>query len=608
MRRSLHAIGFILLAIVGIAVTLLAAKDDFGSPLLWTVMGSAAICGLFTPVQKIVHVVAKFSRQMARSHPFRTAFIVAGLCAIYLLINAFASGRDTFPKLHDEHMLLLQGRMLAQGRLWMPQHELADFFESFYLFTRPVYASMYFPGAALMYTPTLWLRLPMYAGPIVASSLVVAVFWLIAAEQIDGFAAMLMAILLLSISKFRYLSFIWMAHTPMLLLGLLMVWAWLRWQKSPSFLAALGIGAFAGWAAITRPVDAIAYALPVGVAMLLTLSRVGNVRLWFITAVAVAIGSAPFLSLQLIQDEGLTGHWFELPYQSYMRENSPESSYGGASRVSDTAMTRLPQKLAFDREFNQPMVNPDAADPWRHWVEWKLPIIAQGTAPTPLLLVLWPMGWLTARRRRWVMASMFVCWVVLYWPLAFMLGHYPVVAAPGVIFGIVLGIRQTEAIFPKKRKLVRSVLCLTVLSAAVVSMIQGMIPPGDDPLLYGTLDYVYNRLPAQLHGPAVVIVRFRPYNNPHQEVVFNTDTAWPDDAAIIKAQDLGPARDAEIIRYYAHVQPGRRMYLLDRGLAELSPVYLGTAAELNARLPTLPAALGESPAPADAWKTKLRND
>ena len=44
----------------------------------------------------------------------------------------------------------------------MPKHELADFFDSFQVIVDPVYASMYFPGAALWYAPAQFVGLPFW--------------------------------------------------------------------------------------------------------------------------------------------------------------------------------------------------------------------------------------------------------------------------------------------------------------------------------------------------------------------------------------------------------------------------------------------------------------
>ena len=89
--------------------------------------------------------------------------------------------RDWFPRLHDEQRVLLQMRMMAHGRLWMPQHQLADFFETQHVFVKPVYAAMYFPGTALMYLPAIWLQLPTWLPPVLTSAVCVGVFWRIMA-------------------------------------------------------------------------------------------------------------------------------------------------------------------------------------------------------------------------------------------------------------------------------------------------------------------------------------------------------------------------------------------------------------------------------------------
>ena len=77
----------------------------------------------------------------------------------------------------------------------------------------------------------------------------------------------------MSLVWFRTVSFLVMSHVSMLLLGLLVVWAWLRWRGERRWGWALAIGVFSGWAAITRPVDALAYAIPVGLAMAANLTQ-----------------------------------------------------------------------------------------------------------------------------------------------------------------------------------------------------------------------------------------------------------------------------------------------------------------------------------------------
>jgi len=85
-----------------------------------------------------------------------------------------------------------------------------------------------------------------------------------------------------------------------------------------------------------------------------------------------------------------------------------------------------------------------------------------------------------------------------------------------------------------------------------------------------------------------VLFRFVKGDDHHQEPVYNVDVAWPDDAPIIHAHDLGEARNQEIFRYYAERQPDRRFFLFVRqDFDPDGPVlsYLGTAKELAATQP-----------------------
>ena len=83
---------------------------------------------------------------------------------------------------------------------------------------------------------------------------------------------------------------------------------------------------------------------------------------------------------------------------------------------------------------------------------------------------------------------------------------------------------------------------------------------------------------ADLRRPAVVLFTYRTGDPVDAEPVYNTDVAWPDDAPVIVAHDLGPDRNREIFRHYAERQPDRFFYRWDRRTGKIDE--LGTAREL----------------------------
>jgi hypothetical protein len=99
---------------------------------------------------------------------------------------------------------------------------------------------------------------------------------------------------------------------------------------------------------------------------------------------------------------------------------------------------------------------------------------------------------------------------------------------------------------------------------------------------------VVDALPATtaVRTPAVVLFTYQPGSPIPEEPVYNTDVAWPDNAPIIRAHDLGPARNPEIFAYYAKTQPDRTFYIFDWSKvqsAEGPLKLLGTARELTAQ-------------------------
>ena len=95
----------------------------------------------------------------------------------------------------------------------------------------------------------------------------------------------------------------------------------------------------------------------------------------------------------------------------------------------------------------------------------------------------------------------------------------------------------------------------------------------DAPLLRG----VDKALAGIKHRPAIVLFKYDPERMIHEEPVFNTEAAWPDDAAVIRAHDLGD-ENARLFAYYATRSPGRAVYRYDE--KEETLTYLGTVAEM----------------------------
>src|SRR5882724_5318888 len=267
------AIGLLLFLLAGTDITSLRAL----------IVGCAVAVSVVPFVNGGIATILDKLRRPSPPTVRKLAVTLGAAAAFYLIATAMNQDRTMIPKMEDECSYVISTQILAHGRLWMPAHPLADFFESLFVIVKPVYASIYFPGTAIFFAPMVWLKWPVYVIPLILSGAVIALLYRIITELIDGVAGLLAVFWLLALWPFRTFSVMIMSHLPMLLLGLLMVWAWLRWRREHRVRWAILVGVFSGWAAITRPADAIAYALPIGIAMLAALWRQPNIR-WIQTA------------------------------------------------------------------------------------------------------------------------------------------------------------------------------------------------------------------------------------------------------------------------------------------------------------------------------------
>jgi 4-amino-4-deoxy-L-arabinose transferase-like glycosyltransferase len=527
-----------------------------------------------------------------------TAAIVFVVSVAYMGFTAWQQDRDLIPKFHDEHMHLVQMRHLAHGKLWTRPHELAEFFETFHVFVTPVYASVYFPGTALMYLPAVWLKLPFWLLPLlVAAGGGAAMSYRVTAELIDGVAGLLAALMVVSLQWFRYLSLMVMSHSVMLLLGLLILWSWLRWRRAHSLRWAAGLGAFVGWAAITRPVDAICYTAPVALAMLLDFRNLSPKRIALTIACAIA-SAAPFLALQVIENIGITGHPLKTPYRLYADLYTPQMSFGFHDfDPTVRPQTTLRQRQDYYDQFTIPAAaahRPDRIA--RTWLTERFPLLATVTLPNRLLALLAPLSVLALttvpRAATW---AVLVIYIAFYAMFAYLLPVYCVVVAPVAIVWVLLGKSVIERWAARSARWRDASVAFLTTAAALLSI---ATLPGidreviDDGFLAPTMWFSYVDAPKAVERPAIILFRYTPGDNTNEEPVYNVDVVNPDDAPIIRAHDLGPQRNRELFAYYAQRQPDRNVYHFDRRTRTLTP--LGKIADLA---PTA------APAPATATTT-----
>ncbi|MDB5320441.1 MAG: putative rane protein [Phycisphaerales bacterium] len=506
-----------------------------------------------------------------------TTLILFVVATAYLVLTAHLQGRDLDMNIQDEMMYLVQAQLIAHGHLYLPAHPMADFFQELFLFHTPVYASMYFPGTALLYATTVWFHIPNWFLAAMVSGAAVAMAYRVVAEMVDGAAGILAALLLVAVGPFRWMSMMVMSHPLAMLQGLLMFWCYLHWRRGGRLGWMALFGALAGWAAITRPTDALAWAVPPFVCIVVELYR--RPRAEKVKALAlIAVAAAPFLSLQLIFDKGVTGRFLLTPAQAFHERYFPATFHRGAGPAATPDMpAALPQYKFYYDQF----ILPGAARFRDERLLGRFPFGIVHMLPATWLLFFIPLGIAGLRtRQQWAMAAVFVISVVGSMTFMLFAAHYLVVVAPTGLLMVVLGMRQLERFAGRLGNYAACFLTLCLFVTAIGCLPEFNTGMRDEPSVSTTMQG-FNRQVAGMEKPAVVFFHSRP-DNPdawRHEQVFNIDAAWPDDSPVVRAQDLGP-RDIELVQYYAQKQPARVFYRYQQESQQLTR--LGTTAELLA--------------------------
>jgi hypothetical protein len=266
------------------------------------------------------------------------------LFAIAAIVFTLAWGSWTaIPVIHDEASYLFQAKLFASGRWTAPPPPIPEFFEQWHVFVVPHYASKYPPGHALLLAPGVLLGLPGMM-PVLLGAATGALVFSIARRLSNGVIA--------------FWTWGWWVTTPMVLwlfgsyfsqstsafCWMLGWYALLRWRDDEParrdrwlFVVAASVA----WLGLTRPLTALAYALPIGVYVLW---KVAQRREWRTLGLAMALGVAmlamiPLWSIKTVDSARTT------PYGLYSKMYFPWDA-PGFGLDSSPPMRALPPDMA----------------------------------------------------------------------------------------------------------------------------------------------------------------------------------------------------------------------------------------------------------------------
>jgi hypothetical protein len=578
-----------LLLVVGVQAWLLFGSGYWGRNVQLMLLAASLVLALLVALiaTLIPNLGHAYSAALDRvRHPSRLTLallsvLIAAGATIYLYSDARYQKRTFTPKYHDEFSYIIQTRMVAQGRLWAPSPPAPwpEFFESFQLITYPQYASIYFPGSAMIYAPGVWFGWPAWVMPLLLSGAIVGLTFRLIAELTDAILGFLAALMMLGIPVFRLQSFMVMAQIPSLFFALVMMLAWLRWREKHRIGWAILIGLCAGWCAIIRPLDALCVTVPVGIATLSDFRRARGRRLATIGAIALA--AAPFLLLQAGFNKVISGRVLRTPFEYYARHYFPQTTYGfHAFNPNIRPLSSLPQMQAYYDNVALPFIKGHTpARMLNNWKENRFRLTVLTDAPTWLMIGLMPVGLMgVTDPRRWVVWSMLPLFVVLYFFYTFFLAHYPLIAAPAVLLNILLGVEVIRTTWPRAQVFTMTFLLLALICLSVTELPETNRVAHDEWFDAPQLQRIDQTIATKVKAPAIVLFRFGGSANPEEEPVYNIDVVHPDQARIIRAHDLGPEKNLELYRYYASRSPDRSVYRYDR--ADDSLTFLGDVRDL----------------------------
>ncbi|MDQ3950858.1 MAG: glycosyltransferase family 39 protein [Gemmatimonadota bacterium] len=248
------------------------------------------------------------------------------------------------PQIQDEAAYLLQAGIFARGRWTEMARPLPEFFAQMHVFTTPVLASKYPPGTSLFLTPFVWIGFPALAPMVLAGFTGAFIFVLARRVGNATIAALAWVIWTTAPWALRWQA-TFLSQTVTVTLWLAALYFLLKYRDEQRPWSLIALAATVGCCAITRPVTAVALAVPVGVVVMRDFWRT---RAWR-SLTAAALTGAVIVGILPLQNWMTTGDWRVSPLVNYSREYLP-SDFPGFGFDSSQPVAPLPSDLERSRQ------------------------------------------------------------------------------------------------------------------------------------------------------------------------------------------------------------------------------------------------------------------
>ena len=318
------------------------------SSLSWRHVGDTTLM-LYALVPLVVAVLVLVFGQLALPGLGRAESILSTrwVAPAIAVISALTFGYEwgtlrQVPLVHDEAAYILQARLFAAGK-WTDSVPIPEFFEQPHVLVTPRFAEKYGPGNAFLLTPGIWVGLPGLM-PVVMLGVTGALIFALGRRTVNVwvgiFAWMIWLGLASETTTFRPSYFSEMLTEALWVAGW---WALLRWRGDRRARYLMLLAACIGWMAITRPLTAVAFALPSGMAVLwMTWHR----HAWSQLLAACAVGVA-FLAVIPLWSAKTTGSWRVTPLMLYTDQYMPYDVPGFGLRVKPLLREASPEIACF---------------------------------------------------------------------------------------------------------------------------------------------------------------------------------------------------------------------------------------------------------------------